>query len=243
MAQLKLFDPFSRGHGIILERFSQHWTAVHAEIARDIPQIRHYVQSHRLSAAPPALEAPLGTAWCDGVSETWYDDVDSFRQMLAEPGIRTLLRDESNFMDLQDPRSPLLTHEHLVDAGRFDPALHGVKVLLFVRRRPELGVEDFRQQWLVHDGAELGRSIGATRHVACVAVDEDITFEHPDSDVFEESRQRPFDGVRELWFPDRDALRDGAERSPKAWSTLFHPQAADLPASFAFCAIERVIRP
>jgi hypothetical protein len=213
MTQIKLFDPFPRAAGITLAAFSDHWTNVHAKIAKEqIPQIRHYVQSHRGEPMPEALGAPLGPTWCDGSSETWYDSPSELEQMLGEPGVAALMRDEENFMDLMVTRHPVMTHEHLVDAGRLDPATHGVKVLLFTRR-----------------------AAGST-----TAIPENYTFLHPNPDVRDPDAQS-YDAVRELWWPDADAIARAARAERSAWARLMHSDAADVPRSFALFAHERVI--
>lgn len=241
MTQLKLFDPFPRAVGTSLKQFSAHWTTVHAEIAREIPQIRHYVQSHRIANVPSSLGFPFEACWCDGSSETWYDNIDDFRTMLEEPGIERLLEDETNFMDLTAPRSPVLTHEHLIDAGKLDPQQHGIKVLQFVRRKNGLSRAEFIDAWIRDNDAATGRALGATRHIACAAVDDSYDLGHPDASVFDTSRRAPYDGVRELWWPDESSLAQAARQNPTAWRRLLHSDATDVARSFALCATERVI--
>jgi hypothetical protein len=243
MTQIKLFDPFPRAAGITLAAFSDHWTNVHAKIAKEqIPQIRHYVQSHRGEPMPEALGAPLGPTWCDGSSETWYDSPSELEQMLGEPGVAALMRDEENFMDLMVTRHPVMTHEHLVDAGRLDPATHGVKVLLFTRRAAGSTTAEFQEQWLRDDDVDTGRALGVTRHVACTAIPENYTFLHPNPDVRDPDAQS-YDAVRELWWPDADAIARAARAERSAWARLMHSDAADVPRSFALFAHERVIIP
>jgi hypothetical protein len=243
MTQVKLFDPFPRAAGTTLAAFSAHWTGVHAEIAKaGIPEIRHYVQSHRIESKPTPLGAPLGETWCDGSSETWYDSPAEIEAMLPGRGVAELMRDEENFMDLSVKRYPVMTHEHLVDAARFDPDLHGVKVLLFLRRPPGSSVEQFHAAWLRDDDVALGRAVGVTRHVACTALTENYTFLHPNPDV-RDGEDLPYDAVRELWWPNAEVLTEAAAREPDGWAQLLNPPAADLPRSFVLFARERVIIP
>src|SRR4051812_33799761 len=103
-----MFDPFPRAKCISLAAFSHHWTTMHAEIAKRLPHIRHYVQSHRIEGAPPVLGAPRGETWCDGSSETWYDSAAALEEMMGESALRELMADEGNFMDLTAKRFPVL---------------------------------------------------------------------------------------------------------------------------------------
>jgi uncharacterized protein (TIGR02118 family) len=240
MTQVKLFDPFPRLTGTTLADFSAHWTGVHAEIAKHIPQIRHYVQSHRIDNPPHELFGELGATWCDGSSETWYDSAQSIQAMMDEPALAELMLDEANFMDLKVKRYPVMTCEHLIDAGRFEPERHGIKILLFVRRPKGVSPEEFHTRWLTDEDVALGRALGATRHVACPAVAETYTFLHPNPDV-RDGGEQPYDGVRELWWPSLDALTRAARDQPDAWSALLWPSAADVPRSLMLVAHERVI--
>ncbi len=241
MTQVKLFDPFPRTAGTTLEAFSAHWTGVHAVIAKEqIPQIRHYVQSHRVEHKPAVLDEPLAPTWCDGASETWYDSPADLRQMIGEAGVAALMRDEENFMDLSVIRHPVLTHEHLIDAGRLGPEPEGVKVLLFTRRRRGSTPAEFQQRWLSADDVYAGRALGVTRHVACTALPETYTFLFPNPDV-RDTAQDPYDGVRELWWESPEAVEIAAREATPAWEQLMHPEAADVSRSFALFARERVI--
>ena len=241
MTQVKLFDPFPRLTGTTLADFSDHWTDVHAEIAKHIPQIRHYVQSHRVETVPDDLFGELGATWCDGSSETWYDSAESVQAMMDEPALAELMTDEANFMDLAVKRYPVMTREYLIDAGRFvDPERHGVKVLLFVRRPEGVTPDDFHARWLSEEDVALGRALAATRHVACPAVAETYTFLHPNPDL-RNGGEQPYDGVRELWWPTLEALTRAARDQPDAWGALLWPSVADVPRSLMLVARERVI--
>jgi EthD domain len=243
VTQVKLFDPFPRARGTTLQAFSDHWSTVHARIAREqIPQIRHYVQSHRVEAKPQELGNPLGETWCDGSSETWYDSPAELQQMIGEAGVAALMRDEENFMDLSVIRHPVVTHEHLVDAGRQGLEPTGVKVLLFTRRAAGTAPDEFLKRWLGDDDVNDGRTLGVTRHVVCTALPETYTFLHPNPEVRDPAND-PYDGVRELWWSSRDAIAAAAKESPDTWARLVDHEAADVSRSFALVAQERVIIP
>ncbi|CAB4938046.1 unannotated protein [freshwater metagenome] len=237
MAQIKLFDPFTRIDGTTLEHFSTHWHTRHAEIAKGLPQIKHYIQSHRREDAPAALGAPLGACWADGSSETWYDGPEEITAMFELPALTALMEDERNFMDTHRERYHVITREQHIDGPELSPCT-GVKALLFTRRDPALTQEDFFAAWITPDDAELGRAVGATRHVVCPRVAS--PFDHPNPEV-EESSLPPFDGVRELWWESTEALAAGAAADPDAWARLVHPPTVDAGGSFALYASERLI--
>jgi EthD domain len=237
MSQVKLFDPFTRKPGTTLQHFSRHWTEIHAEIAKTIPQIKHYVQSHRRNEPLPTVLEDLAPSRVDGSSETWYDDPDAIVGMVDEPGVQALLVDEENFMDLSWPRYPVMTRENMIDGEVQAPSADGVKLLVFTRRAPHLDADAFLDAWVTGDDQDLGRAVGATRHVVCPRV-EDFAF--PNAEV-PQGTDTQIDGVRELWWPSVEAMTDGASSDPTAWTRLVTPSAVDPSRSFPLFAYERLI--
>jgi hypothetical protein len=237
MSRVKLFDPFTRKPGTTLEHFSGHWTEIHAEIAKTIPQIKHYVQSHRRPGPLPPVLGGLAASRVDGSSETWYDDPAAVLTMVDEPGAQALLVDEENFMDLSWPRYPVMTRENAIDGEVQAPSADGAKLLVFTRRAPTLDADAFFGAWVTGDDQALGRAVGATRHVVCPRI-EDFTF--PNAEVPKGSDTQ-IDGVRELWWPSVQAMTDGASRDPAAWDRLVTPPVVDASRSFPLFAYERLI--
>jgi uncharacterized protein (TIGR02118 family) len=237
MSQVKLFDPFTRKPGTTLAHFSRHWTEIHAEIAKTIPQIKHYVQSHRRDEPLPSVLETLGSSRVDGSSETWYEDPAAIPEMVDEPGAQALLVDEENFMDLSWPRYPVMTRETAIDGEVDVPSAEGVKLLIFTRRVPSLDADAFLDAWVTDDDQALGRAIGATRHVVCPRIG-DFTFPNAEVPPGDDTQ---IDGVRELWWPSVQAMTDGASGDPAAWSRLVTPPTVDASRSFPLFAYERLI--
>jgi uncharacterized protein (TIGR02118 family) len=73
--------------------FDRYWAQVHGPLAATIPTIRRYVQAH---LSPGTREA--GTAPCDGLAITWFDDVAAMRAGAATEAYARTRADEANFL-------------------------------------------------------------------------------------------------------------------------------------------------
>jgi uncharacterized protein (TIGR02118 family) len=107
---IKLSFAVRRRTDISQAEFHTYWREQHGPLVRSLQGslgIRRYVQTHRmetrlneaLRASRNALE-PF-----DGVAELWWDDLDAFVAATSSPegsaAGRTLLEDESRFIDLE----------------------------------------------------------------------------------------------------------------------------------------------
>jgi uncharacterized protein (TIGR02118 family) len=73
--------------------FDRYWAQVHGPLAATIPTIRRYVQAH---LSPGTREA--GTAPCDGLAITWFDDVAAMRAGAVTEAYAKTRADEANFL-------------------------------------------------------------------------------------------------------------------------------------------------
>jgi uncharacterized protein (TIGR02118 family) len=107
---VKLTFAVRRRAGIDPAEFHRYWREQHGPLVKSLQHalgIRRYVQTHRvetplnemLRASRGALE-PF-----DGVAELWWDDVEALAAATSTPegsaAGRTLLEDESTFIDLE----------------------------------------------------------------------------------------------------------------------------------------------
>jgi uncharacterized protein (TIGR02118 family) len=75
------------------DEFDRYWAQVHGPLAATIPTIRRYVQAH---LSPGTRDA--GTAPCDGLAITWFDDVAGMRAGAATEAYAKTRADEENFL-------------------------------------------------------------------------------------------------------------------------------------------------
>jgi uncharacterized protein (TIGR02118 family) len=94
---IKSLSLLVRKDGMTHEQFVKHWVEIHAPLARKVPGLRRYVQTHILEARRrpdvPSLDLEI-----DGIAELWYDDAESMRAALATPAARALYADGALFI-------------------------------------------------------------------------------------------------------------------------------------------------
>ena len=101
------------------EEFQKYWIETHAEVGKNIPGVKRYVQAHTLSGEMAEMMAaghPAGKAEpFDGVAELWFEEDDLMKLPGAE-GSLAAMQDETNFIDFE--RSVIfLTKEHVIVDG------------------------------------------------------------------------------------------------------------------------------
>jgi uncharacterized protein (TIGR02118 family) len=86
-----------RRDGMTHEQFVKHWVEVHAPLARGVPGLLRYVQSHvveeRKRPDIPALDVEI-----DGIAELWYEDREAMARALASPEMKALQADGALFI-------------------------------------------------------------------------------------------------------------------------------------------------
>lgn len=229
MPMVKTFAAIPRRKDISRQQFHDHWRHPHGTLSRKITTLRGYVQSHQVDC--PML-GPDQTRY-DGITELWYDSVHDATTMTNEPAyIRYNKPDEPLFVDMDGLIFVLMREE--VIASRPDindwpseadiawsPWDWAVSTKLI-----QLVHADADPAWASEEDADLGRRIGALRHVRSYPLAE----VHGDAP--------PFTGVRELWWPTISAFEAGVAGNPEAFAALITrvPQSTTL-----LCAAERVI--
>ena len=193
---VKLVVCFKRRADMEVEPFQEYWRTRHAEVARGLPGIRRYVQSHTLLAG-----YRKGEPVYDGIAEIWFDDTDA---------IRAAREDAARFVDRSSMRT-LVTDEHLVKDGALPDGC--VKNIEFVHRRPDLDVEAFQRYWRdVH--APLASEIPVVlRYVQS----------HCRRGGYADGREPPCDGIASMWFASTAAMRESTRTDAYARTCAVSP--------------------
>ena len=81
------------------EQFVKHWLEIHGPLARAVPGVKRYGQSHIVGERTRADIPTLGTdAEVDGIAELWYDDADAMARAAATPEMKRLHADGALFI-------------------------------------------------------------------------------------------------------------------------------------------------
>ncbi|MBL6952067.1 MAG: EthD family reductase [Alphaproteobacteria bacterium] len=74
------------------DEFVRHWLEVHGPLARVVPGIRRYVQSH-IQGESVRADIPAPDMEIDGIAELWYDDIEAMERSSATPEAQALYAD------------------------------------------------------------------------------------------------------------------------------------------------------
>lgn len=187
-----------------VEAFREHWRTRHAALIVRLPGLRRYVQNYPLEDDPVF----------DAVAESSFDDTQAMKTLARTSEYAAVLEDEPRFIDRASMGS-IITEEQLLKDGAAGAA--GVKRVVFVRRDPQLPVEEFFRGWL-EDGKRRARDAAVRRAVQC----------HCRRAIYESGRTPPYDGVEMSWYESREAA-DAA------------PAPAGLKGSASLLASERPV--
>ena len=94
---IKRISFLTRKDGITHEEFVRHWFDVHGPLARGIPGLRKYVQSHIVGEASRADIAGSDIA-IDGIAELWYDDSEAMEHAIQSDQAKRLFADGAEFI-------------------------------------------------------------------------------------------------------------------------------------------------
>jgi uncharacterized protein (TIGR02118 family) len=167
--------------------FHRYWREVHGPIAKKIPQLRRYIQSHRI----PFAEA---TSSYDGAAEVWVENEAAMEALRKTPEyLNGALADEPNFIDMARVEW-MVTNDHVIMDGPQTPTM--VKTIFQMKRRPGMSLDDFRKYWVDVHGPIVCKLPGLRRYVQCHLADGAYSYAEP-----------KWDGVAQLWVDDRAAFQ------------------------------------
>jgi uncharacterized protein (TIGR02118 family) len=100
---IKSIGLLKRKKGLTREQFLQHYEKIHAPLflSKNVPGLTKYVQNHPAKGAGPEFETDI-----DGISELWFDDLESlnafYQWMHSSPEAQDLRDDSDLYVDLEE---------------------------------------------------------------------------------------------------------------------------------------------
>lgn len=89
---IKRISLLTRRPELTHDEFVRHWLTVHGPLARHVPGIRRYVQSH-IQGESVRADIPAPEIEIDGIAELWYDSVAAMERSSATPEAQALYAD------------------------------------------------------------------------------------------------------------------------------------------------------
>jgi uncharacterized protein (TIGR02118 family) len=94
---IKVVGLLTRKPELTHEQFVKHWFEIHGPLARAVPGVRRYVQSHIIGTRTRP-DIPETDVAIDGIAELWYDDQDALARAAATSEMKRLTDDGALFI-------------------------------------------------------------------------------------------------------------------------------------------------
>lgn len=199
--------------------FSAHWSGPHGVFGSQIPNLRHYHQNH---SSKPLTFGGLPDRWSlDGLSELWFDDIESMLAGVRSPGYGGLAQDTPKVMTMPG----LIAGTQEVQFGGTVDRGGLAKAMVLMGRNPALTASAFVDAW-------RKRSEGFPAIPGLAAMTNTIvTHWESEPGIVVDHHRLPVDLVAELWFSSPQHLeRAFAADLPRALGADFGTVASDASA-------------
>jgi uncharacterized protein (TIGR02118 family) len=94
---IKVVGLLTRRPELTHEQFVRHWFEIHGPLARAVPGVRRYVQSHIIGTRTRP-DIPETDVAVDGIAELWYDDQEALARAASTPEMKRLTDDGALFI-------------------------------------------------------------------------------------------------------------------------------------------------
>lgn len=202
--------------GWSLNDFSTYWRDRHGPLAARVPHLREYWQNLVIERLQRGIAFARGPWDFDGVSQLCFDEVREADQGFRDGELAAeLVQDERHFLG----GLHILTAER-AEVVPVSPTGRGalLKRISTLKRRPDIGEEDFRREWRIH-ADHVRKMPGVAGYRQNVVIARERIKGQPCG--YEEL---PIDGVVELWFQDTQAI-EAAFTSPAGNQTMEHAKS------------------
>lgn len=186
---IKVLTWFSRKPGMTVDDFRGYWRDEHPKAVLRMPGLRAYNQN-------PTADSGYakGNPYCDGIAETWWDDLDAIRAQRGTAELDALMIDEAEFIDPARRQQLVVSEVVINDVEITEGAL---KQITWLRRRSDLTPEQCHDYWRDHHGPLALRIPGLGRYVQ----------NHVVPSQYRNGRTPPFDGAAIVHLADLDLAR------------------------------------
>jgi uncharacterized protein (TIGR02118 family) len=178
--------------GMSEQELFSYWKDVHAErYGKKIPQVRGYlINSHVPFGSDETADLFQGTA------EVWIEHVeDALAFAQSKEYLEGSRVDEPNFLAWWQMVVLDTTDHEILAAPPRDVAWPGVKMIVVVKRKPGLSLEELRRYSVEAHGPKVAMLPGLRGYVQCHVNDAHYAL-----------GESPLDSVSLLWFESTDAI-------------------------------------
>lgn len=211
---IQFFALIRRKQGITSQEFHDHWRHPHGTMGRNIPSLRSYVQAHQIHT--DLLDDTQ--SYFEGIALSTFDNLEDATNFGNDPYyVQHIQPDEVNFVDGENLQW-LNTTEEVIDSRQSEEETSYPDALWLNLDLPtsiqliQFISNEGNDDWAGEKDKELGRAIGAFRHVRNYSVGD-----------------KPFyKGVRQLWWPTLTDFYNGVNANPEAFKELLEQAGQSL---------------
>ena len=171
------------------ETSQRYWIEQHGPMALELPGLKHYRQSHRVTG-----EDDFGNAPYDGFGSLWFEDEAAARQALASDQMAALKADADHFAEPAGKAQILAREVVLRPPPKPEDA---VKLITFNYRKPGLPPRAFQDYWQNPHGQLVLRNFTALAG---------YVQNHALLSSYDAGAEPDFDGVLEIWLTSLEAF-------------------------------------
>lgn len=182
---VKVLTWFRRTPGMSVADFRSYWRNEHPKAVTALPGLVRYNQNPVDDTAYGSFDAngnPERQPFCDGVAETWWESLDAIRSQRGSAELDALMADEERFID-PDHRGSMIVDEVVIVDG--EPAADSLKQFSWLKRRPDLGIDEAHRYWRENHGPLASTVPGMVRYVQ----------NHTGANHYRDGREPEWDGV------------------------------------------------
>ena len=171
------------------ETCRRYWIEQHGPMALELPGLKHYRQSHRVSGKDDFGNAPY-----DGFGSLWFEDETAAKRALASDQMAVLRADAALFADPAGTRQFLAREVVLREPPEPEDA---VKLITFNYRKQGLSPGAFQDYWQNPHGQLVLRNFAALAG---------YVQNHALASSYDAGAEPDFDGVLEIWLSSLKAF-------------------------------------
>jgi len=201
----------TRRAGLTREAFLRRWRGGHGPIAARFAGLRGYVQNAVADERQLAIAHRRGDWSIDGVSQLWFDDLDSMDAAIRAPDYAPARSDEAAFIGAI---SLVACRANVVKAP--DETAPLVKRMSILTRKAGLDAADFEREWWGFHAEAVAKFPNLAGYRQNLVVARGRT-----SDAVPSAEEQRIDGVVELFFSSVADL-EAAFASPAATVSQAH---------------------
>lgn len=199
---------YSRLAGLSDDDFKREIFDVHVPLVAKLPNLQRYQQNLAISDPLPEGTVKSDHLPFEGIAELWFESAEQFPAALSSPQGQQALAHLPKVVDSAGARS-MVVEEHriaLKDAIGADAPNQPLRFMFFIKRRPDVTVEEFKRHILEIHAPIVTTYPGLRRYT--------LAFNTVPEDQRDESGL-PFDAVAEHYYDSSDAY-EAAFASPEA---------------------------